>query len=94
MPQECFFNVDRDDDALTAKGIGRLPDELWILEGVGIDGHLFGPKAEDSPDVFQAFDSANNYRLEVVVPESVYLSALNLFQRWGVTVDDWRTFKD
>lgn len=50
--------------------------------------------SQHTKEQLQAFDSANNYRLEVVVPESVYLSALNLFQSWGVTVDDWRTFKD
>jgi hypothetical protein len=50
--------------------------------------------SQHTKEQLQAFDSANNYLLEVVLPETVYPSALNLFQSWGVTVDYWWTFKD
>jgi hypothetical protein len=41
----------------------------------------------------RAFDSATNYSLEVVVPQSVYDAARRLYQAvWGVSVDLWQTF--
>ena len=42
----------------------------------------------------RAFDKAANYQLEVVVPESVYQAALNLYANvWRISVDSWRTFQ-
>jgi hypothetical protein len=42
----------------------------------------------------RAFDRAVNYQLEVVVPESVYRAALNLYTNvWRISVDSWRTFQ-
>lgn len=36
----------------------------------------------------RAFDKASNYQLEVVVPESVYQAALNLYANtWRISVD-------
>ena len=41
-----------------------------------------------------AFDSAGNYSLEAVVPESVYEAARRLFTvTWGISIDSWRTFQ-
>jgi len=41
----------------------------------------------------RAFDKAENYQLEVVVPESVYQTALNLYANvWRISVDSWRTY--
>jgi hypothetical protein len=39
-----------------------------------------------------AFDAVTSYRLEVIVPESVYQRAVMLYARWGISVDLWRTF--
>ena len=44
-------------------------------------------------DQLKAFDSANNYFLEVVVPRSVYEAAVAFCNAWGVSVDSWRTFE-
>ena len=42
----------------------------------------------------RAFDRAANYQLEVVVPESVYQAALNLYSNvWRISVDSWRTYR-
>lgn len=42
----------------------------------------------------RAFDKAANYQLEVVVPESVYQVALNLYANvWRISVDSWRTYR-
>ena len=42
----------------------------------------------------RAFDRAANYQLEMVVHESVYQAALNLYTNiWGISVDSWRTYR-
>ncbi len=42
----------------------------------------------------RAFDKATNYHLEVVVHESVYQAALNLYTNvWGISVDSWKTYR-
>lgn len=42
----------------------------------------------------RAFDRAVNYQLEVVVPESVYQAALNLYASvWRISVDSWRIYR-
>ena len=49
--------------------------------------------SQHTKEQLQAFDSATNYWLEVVVPESVHYAAKQLIQGWGISVDYWRTFK-
>ena len=42
----------------------------------------------------QAFDHVPNYRLEILIPESIYFSAISLYMtNWGITVDSWRTYR-
>jgi hypothetical protein len=40
-----------------------------------------------------AFDAVTNYRLEVIVPQSVYQRAMMLYARWGISVDLWLTYQ-
>lgn len=49
--------------------------------------------SQHTKEQLQDFDSALNYSLEFVVPQSVYYSAKQLIQGWGISVDYWRTFK-
>jgi hypothetical protein len=61
---------------------------------------LFNPETSDTYssdhtyDQLRAFDSAGNYWLEVVVPQSVYDAARRLYLvLWKISVDFWQTFK-
>ncbi len=49
--------------------------------------------SQHTREQLQAFDSAGNYWLEVLVPESVYYAARQLIQGWGISVDYWRFFR-
>ena len=48
--------------------------------------------SQHTKDQLKAFDSAGNYLLEVVVPESVYATAVAFYNAWGISVDSWKTF--
>jgi len=48
--------------------------------------------SQHTRDQLKAFDSANNYFLEVVVPKSVLEAAKMLCIGWGISVDYWRSF--
>jgi hypothetical protein len=49
--------------------------------------------SQHTKDQLKAFDAASNYFLEVVVPKSVYESAVAFCSAWGVSVDSWRTYQ-
>lgn len=79
-----------------AEVFGYIPDivtngQLDLLSEVEtadsyLDDHTYSQ--------LRAFDKAANYQLEVVVPESVYQAALNLYANvWRISVDSWRTYR-
>ena len=48
--------------------------------------------SQHTKDQLKVFDSASNYLLEVVVPESVRDTAVAFYNAWGISVDFWKTF--
>ena len=79
-----------------AEVFGYIPD----IQTNGQSDLLSEVETEDSYsddhtyNQLRAFDKATNYQLEVVVPKSVYQTALNLYTNvWRISVDSWRTFQ-
>jgi hypothetical protein len=79
-PQEVYGHIP---DVL-ANGTQNLLSEIETAETYS---------SQHTKEQLKAFDSASNYRLEVVVPQSVYYAAKQLIEGWQISVDYWRTFK-
>jgi hypothetical protein len=79
-----------------AEVFGYIPDILTngqrnLLSEVETDDSY---SDDHTCNQLRAFDKAANYQLEVVVPDSVYQAALNLYANvWRISVDSWRTFQ-
>jgi len=79
-PQDVFGHIP---DVLT-NGRSNILSEVETADSYS---------TQHTQEQLRAFDRAGNYRLEVVVPQSVLGDAKSLIEGiWRVSVDEWRTF--